>query len=148
MSTPTPTFGTQIIGQTEKALNAILDRQLAGTELTEPQWVALTIAVMSGGTDDRDSFSSRVAGALKISDAEAQALLAELSTRKLLELPDTDGAPVGPTDAGRQVHGRIRTAIVGITDRLWGDLAPEDLTVAGRVLGTVLERANAELARG
>ena len=148
MSTPTPTFGTQIIGQTEKALNAILDRQLAGTELTEPQWVALTIAVMSGGTDDRDSFSSRVAGALKISDAEAQALLSELSTRKLLELPDTDGAPVGPTDAGRQVHGRIRTAIAGITDRLWGDLAPEDLTVAGRVLGTVLERANAELARG
>ena len=148
MSAPTPTFGTQIIGQTEKALNAILDRQLAGTELTEPQWVALTIAVMSGGTDDRDSFSSRVAGALKISDAEAQALLAELSTRKLLELPDTDGAPVGPTDAGRQLHGRIRTAIAGITDRLWGDLAPEDLTVAGRVLGTVLERANAELARG
>ena len=57
-------------------------------------------------------------------------------------------APVGPTDAGSQLYGRIRTAIAGITDRLWGDLAPEDLTVAGRVLGTVLERANAELARG
>jgi len=148
MSAPTPTFGTQIIGQTEKALNAILDRQLAGTDLTEPQWVALTIAVMSGGTDDRAAFSSRVAGALKLSDVEAQALIAELSARMLLDVPDTDGAPVGPTDAGSQLYGRIRTAIAGITDRLWGDLAPEDLTVAGRVLGTVLERANAELARG
>jgi hypothetical protein len=32
-----PAFGTQVIGQTEKALNAILERQLAGTGLTEPQ---------------------------------------------------------------------------------------------------------------
>ena len=36
MST-TPAFGTQLIGQTEKTLNAILDRQLAGTGVTEPQ---------------------------------------------------------------------------------------------------------------
>ena len=37
-STDTTTvFGTQIIGRTEKALNAILDRQLAGTGITEPQ---------------------------------------------------------------------------------------------------------------
>jgi hypothetical protein len=148
MSTPTPTFGTQIIGQTEKALNAILDRQLAGTELTERQWVALTLAVIGGGTDDRASFSSRVAGALQVSDIEAQALIAELSARELLDLPDAEDAPVGPSEAGRQLHARIRTTIAGITKRLWGDLPSEDLTVAGRVLGTVLERANAELARG
>ena len=36
MST-TPTFGPPLIGQTENALNAILDRQLAGTAMTEPQ---------------------------------------------------------------------------------------------------------------
>ncbi len=38
MST-TPTFGTQIIRQTEKALGAILDRQFQGSGLTVPQWV-------------------------------------------------------------------------------------------------------------
>jgi hypothetical protein len=32
-------------------------------------------------------------------------------------------------------------------ERLWGDLPPEDLATAGRVLGIVLERANVELAR-
>jgi hypothetical protein len=41
----TATFSTQILGQTEKALGAILDRQLAGTGLTEPQWVTLSLAV-------------------------------------------------------------------------------------------------------
>jgi hypothetical protein len=34
---PTPEFGTQLIGQTENTLNAILAHQLAGTSLTEPQ---------------------------------------------------------------------------------------------------------------
>ena len=67
---PSPsTFGTQLIGQTEKALNAILDQQLAGTGLTEPQWVTLTIAVMSGGTIAPDQLQSRVVGALHISDS-------------------------------------------------------------------------------
>jgi hypothetical protein len=48
VSTTTPTFGAQVLGQTEKALNAILARQLAGTGLTEPQWVTLTLTVVSG----------------------------------------------------------------------------------------------------
>jgi hypothetical protein len=30
---------------------------------------------------------------------------------------------------------------------MWGDLPDQDLAAAGRVLTTVLERANAELAR-
>jgi hypothetical protein len=147
MST-TPTFSTQLIGQTEKTLNAILDRLLAGPGLTEPQWVTLTIAVMSGGSIERAAFVSRVAGSLKISDAEAQARIDELATARLLESPDVDSSPVRVTDAGSQLHGRIRSAAVEITDRMWGDLPAADLAAAGRVLTTVLERANAELARG
>ena len=38
-----PPFSTQVIGQAEKTLNAILQRQLAGTGLTEPQWITLTL---------------------------------------------------------------------------------------------------------
>jgi hypothetical protein len=146
MSTP-PTFGTQVVGQTEKALNAILGRQLAGSGLTEPQWVTLTIAVISDGSVQRAPFVSRVAGALKISDAEAQARMDELAAAHLLQMPDADGSPVSVTDAGRQLHGRIRTAVGEITQRLWGDLPADDLATAGRVLGIVLERANEELAR-
>jgi hypothetical protein len=142
-----PTFGTQLIGQTEKALNAILDEQLAGTGLTEPQWVTLTIAVMSRGTIDHAAFISHVADALKISHSEAQARIDELAATHLLELPQDDSSPVAVTEAGSQLHGRIRTSVTEITQRLWGDLPADDLTVAGRVLGTVLTRANAELGR-
>ena len=146
MST-TPTFGTPLIGQTEKALNSILDRELAGTNLTEPQWVTLTIAVMSGDSVERDAFVSRVAASLKIGDAQAGARVDELEAAGLLEAPDVDGAHLRVTDAGSQVHRRIRGEVVEITERMWGDLSPEDLAAAARVLTTVLERANAELGR-
>jgi DNA-binding MarR family transcriptional regulator len=145
MST-TPTFGTQVIGQTEKALNAFLGRQLAGTGLSEPQWVTLTVTVASDGTVDRDQLISRMAGFLKVSEAEAQTRIAELAAVQLLVLPDDKGSPVRVTDAGKELHARIRTAATEITQRLWGDLPAEDLAVAGRVLSTILERANAELA--
>jgi hypothetical protein len=145
MST-TPTFGAPILGQTEKALNAILDRQLVGTGLTEPQWVTLSLTVISGGTVDRDQLIGRVAGVLKVGEAEAQAHITELAAAQLLHARDGDGSPVTLTDAGQQLHGRIRTAVTQITQRLWGDLPAEDLATAGRVLSTVLARANAELA--
>ncbi|HEX3831588.1 MAG TPA: hypothetical protein VHW04_06425 [Solirubrobacteraceae bacterium] len=58
----TPSFSPQVIGQTEKALNAILKKLLAGTGLSEPQWVTLTLTVMSGGAVDRDELIGRVAG--------------------------------------------------------------------------------------
>jgi hypothetical protein len=145
MST-TPTFGAQVLGQTEKALNAILDRQLAGTGLTEPQWVTLTLTVVSGGSVDRDQLIGQVAGGLKISEAEAQARIAELAAAQLLQDPNGEGSAVKVTDAGQRLHGQIRAAVAPITQRLWGDLPAEDLATAGRVLSTILARANAELA--
>jgi hypothetical protein len=139
-------FGTPVIGQTEKALNAILARQLAGTGLTEPQWVTVTLTVVSGGTLSRDELAGRVAGVLKVSEAEARARIGELAAAQLVQVPDGDGLPVKVTDAGEQLHGAIRGAVTQITQRLWGDLPAEDLATAGRVLSTVLARADAELA--
>lgn len=141
----TPTFSTQLIGQTEKTLNAILGRLLAPTGLTEPQWVTLTVAVTSGGSVDRGAFVGRIAGALKISEAEAQARIDELAAAELFVVVDDSAVTV--TDAGRELHGRIRSTVVEITERMWGDLPAEDLEAAGRVLTTVLERATAELAK-
>jgi hypothetical protein len=140
-----PTFGTPLIGQTEKALNAILDRELTGTGLTEPQWVTLTIAVMIGGTVDGAALDSRVAGALKLSDAQARARVDELAASGLLEA-NTDQS-VSVTETGSRLQGRIRATVTEITQRLWGDLPADDLLAAGRVLATVLERANTELSR-
>jgi DNA-binding MarR family transcriptional regulator len=147
MTSPPPPFGTQLIGQTEKTLNAILGRMLAGTGLTEPQWVTLTVAVMSGGAVARDQLVSRVAGALKVSEAEARTRIDELVAVQLLGHPDGEGSPVTVTDAGRELHGGIRAQVAEVTGRLWGDLPADELAIAARVLGTVLDRANAELAR-
>jgi haloalkane dehalogenase len=141
-----PTFSAPLIGQTEKTLNAILDRLLAGTGLTEPQWVTLSVTVMSGGTVDYDQLTAQVAGALKVSDAEARARLAELATARLVQLHDGDASPVTLTDAGQQLFGRVRGSVTETTERLWGDLPADDLATAGRVLNTILGRANAELA--
>ena len=140
-----PTFSTRVIGQAEKTLNAILGRELAGTGLTEPQWVILTLAVTGGGAADRDRFTSMVADALKISETEARARVGDMVTAQQLQI--TGGAPgVTVTGAARQLHSRIRAAITEITQRLWGDLPAEDLATAGHVLAIITERANAELA--
>jgi hypothetical protein len=144
----TPAFSPQILGQTEKALNILLDRQLHGTGLTEPQWVTLTLTVTAagGGTIERDRLVAQLADGLKISESEAKARISELAAAQLLQAPADERLPVTPTDAGQQLHAKIRTAVVEITQRLWGDLPPEDLATAGRVLSTILARVNAELA--
>lgn len=141
-----PTFSTRVIGQAEKTLNAILGRELAGTGLTEPQWVILTLAVTGGGAADRDRFTSMVADALKISEAEAKARVADMVTAQQLNITG-QGSAVRVTGTAQQLHSRIRAAITEITQRLWGDLPAEDLATAGRVLAIITERANAELAR-
>ena len=141
-----PTFSTRVIGQAEKTLNAILGRELAGTGLTEPQWVILTLAVTGGGAADRDRFTSMVADALKISEAEAKARVADMVTAQQLNITGQDSA-VTVTGTAQQLHSRIRAAITEITQQLWGDLPAEDLATAGRVLAIITERANAELAR-
>ena len=52
MSTP---FGPRLIGETEKTLNALLCRLLAGTGLTEPQWVTLRLADLLDGSVDAEA---------------------------------------------------------------------------------------------
>ena len=130
------------------ALNAILGRQLAGTGLTEPQWITLTLAVVSGDTVDCHQLVGRASGALRVSEADAQAHVTELAAAQMLLAPGGEGSTVTVTDAGQQLHLRIRTVVTQITERLWGDLPAEDLATASRVLSTILDRANAELAGG
>jgi DNA-binding MarR family transcriptional regulator len=140
------TFTPQIIGQTEKALNAILDRHLANTGVSEPQWVTLTLAVMSGGSIPRDVLLGRVAHALKVSDDVALRHVAALQAAGLID--PGEGPTVTVSEAGEQFHRQIRTVNAELTQRLWGDLPIEDLDTAGRVLETILGRANEELAGG
>jgi DNA-binding MarR family transcriptional regulator len=144
MNDTTPPFA-QLIGQTEKTLNAILDRLLAGA-VSEPEWVALVLITGSGGTADRDEFTSRVAQALKTNRQTAASHVGQLAAKGLVRAAPQADSAVTLTDKGHQLLGRIRKQTGDVTERLWGDLPQPDLDVAGRVLSTVLERAEADLA--
>ena len=67
MTTP---FGPQLIGETEKTLNALLLRHLRRRRgLTEPQWVTLRVANMLDGTVDHDGLAAAVADRAHFPDA-------------------------------------------------------------------------------
>jgi DNA-binding MarR family transcriptional regulator len=156
MNDTTPPF-TQLIGQTEKSMNAILDRLLAG-DVTEPQWVTLVLIAGRGGSADRDDFTGQVAHALKVDQETAAKHISQLAAKGLvLTAPTAPGAgsavrlteagsAVTLTEAGQLLLQRVKQQTGEVTQRLWGDLPAADLDVAGRVLSTVLERAEAELA--
>jgi hypothetical protein len=135
-------FSPQLLGQTEKALNAILVRLLADSGLTEPEWVTLSIAVVADEPVDLQQLTGRVAGVLKGGDDQAYAHIAALAERGFLALGDD----VAVTDEGRAFRNAIAGKTGEITQRLWGDLPAEELDAAGRVLSTVLSRVEGELA--
>ncbi|MEH1016892.1 hypothetical protein V6U90_27800 [Micromonospora sp. CPCC 206060] len=141
----TPALNGQVIGQAHHATRALLERVLDRAGLTFHQSVALNAA--TGGDDlDRDGLVDRMSHTLKLDRGLAEQVVTDLTGAGLLTTP-TSGAPaLRPTAAGRQVQDDIRAAVAGITDRLYGGLPTEDLAAAARVLGTVTERANAELA--
>jgi DNA-binding MarR family transcriptional regulator len=136
-----PTFNTQVIGQAEGALGAILNPVLAPTGTTPLQWFVLTVAAGSNGTASR----ARVAGARKVDPAQVQAAIAELAGAGLLELPD-EGAALRLTAEGQARVQGIRSTLGEITARIFGGIPAEDLALAGRVLTAVTEHANAELS--
>lgn len=140
MATDT-TFTPQVLGETEKALNGILLRELAEAALTEHQWIVLRLTMVAGGEIAREQLVGRLAGALKVGAAEAEARVDELVAAGLLA--SSDGGLMGATEAGAHVHARVRGTVSEITHRLWGDLPAADLEVTGWTLATILERANA-----
>jgi len=134
MSTP---FGPQLIGETEKTLNALLRRFLEGTGLTEAQWVTLRLAERLDGTVDADGLAAAVADRAHLSNAVE--LVSELTRRGQLD----DGRP---TLAGRGTTAAIQTRITIETAPIWENLPDEDVAAATRVLNEVVARARVVLA--
>ena len=134
----------QLIGQTEKAMNAILDRLIADA-VTEPQWVTLVLTARSGGPAESDQFSARVAQALAVDQATAADHIGQLATKGLVS---TAAGVITLTEAGQQLLDRVQGQTGEIIQRLWGDLPTADHEATRRMLGTVLERAQAELKAG
>lgn len=124
-------FGPQLIGQAEKALNAILAHVLAEVALSEPQWVALRLTAQMGEEGDLATF---------IRDAahfhDARGLISALEARGFV-------ADDRLTDDGRAFLSETQGRIRALTASIWEGLPAEDVAVAERVLNAVRERASA-----
>jgi DNA-binding MarR family transcriptional regulator len=136
-----PPLSTQVIGQAESALGALLEPLLAETGTTFQQWLVLTVTAASGAGIDRGQLVTRIRDARKVAAATVDAAIAELTAGGLVT---ADGL-VALTETGRARYHRIRGALEEITARLF-DFPAEDLATAGRVLGIVTARANALLS--
>jgi hypothetical protein len=129
MSTP---FGPQLIGETEKTLNALLHRFLQGTGLSEPQWVTLRLAGALDGSVDADGLATAVADRAHFSDAVD--LVGALTDRGLL----ADGRL---TSIGRELTTATQTTITAGTAPIWESLPSDEVAAATRVLNEVITRA-------
>jgi DNA-binding MarR family transcriptional regulator len=138
----TTAFSARLLGQTEKALNVFLLRELAGSGIDEPQWIALTLTVMGEGALTRRQLTQQVAGGLQVDDEQAGKHVDALVAAGLF----ADGDRPVASPAGHELWTRVRTFTVELTQRLWGDLPDEELDTAARVLSTVLARAQTLLA--
>ena len=93
-----PTFNAQLLGQTEKAANALLREILARPGLSEPQWVTLTLAVTGEGAASREQLIDRVTGAAKFARGDVEACVNALAAAGLLDI----AAGVSVTERGRR----------------------------------------------
>jgi DNA-binding MarR family transcriptional regulator len=141
-----PVLSTQVIGQAESALGAILGPLLARTGTTFNQWLVLTVTAASGSAIDRDQLIARISGARKIDKHEVETSLSELTAAGLVEQLPGEQPRVRLSETGQARYHEIRTALEEITARLFGELPAEDLATAGRVLSIITTRANAVLA--
>ena len=97
-----PVLSTQVIGQAESALGAILDPLLARTGTTFDQWLVLTVTAASGSAVDRDQLIARITGARKIDVYQVQTAISALAADGLVR----DEPRFGLTEAGRPVTAR------------------------------------------
>ena len=128
-------FGSQLIGQTEKALNALLRTVLIDRQLSEREWVALRLTSQFDGPDalaetirDRAQF------------ADAADLLSGLERRGLV-VDDALSA------AGADLVDEIGREIRALTEPIWAGIAAADAEAAARVLRSVLAQTTV-LLRG
>jgi DNA-binding MarR family transcriptional regulator len=147
-----PALNPQVIGQTERALGAVMTPLLARSGTSFEQWLVLTITMSGGGALGRDQLTARIAGARKIDKSTVLTAIDELADAGLLaargpaEPSAEDRSAVELTDAGRARYQQIRSAVDEVTGRLFGGFPADDLATAARILATVTDRANAELA--
>lgn len=119
-------FGPRLIGQTEKALNRVLQRILKHHDLGEPQWVTLRLA---RGRRPAGSLEESVAGESHY--PYAVGIVAGLHARGLLR---EDAL----TEEGRLLVARVTAAADHQVGHLWAAVPDDQATNAALALNHLL----------
>ena len=138
---PIPSLNGRIIGQTERATRAVLERLLAEHSTPFETSVAINLLDAAGGSEDADALIARMVDGLRIAEIDVWAAVDDARRRGFIDGTDV----LQLTEAGRAHFDIIQAGIASITERLYGDLPSSDLEIAARVLLTITERAKAEL---
>jgi len=146
MPSSAPTLNTQVIGQAESALGAILGPLLDRAAISFHEWVVLVVTSAGGGSAARGDLVRQLAAMRKLSTADVLRAVDELAAAGLVELTGDDEPEVRVTAEGQARYRQVREHVNAITGRIFGDMPLADLETAARVLGIVTARANAELA--
>ena len=133
---------SRTLGPAERALRALLDRELARERLSFPEWTVLVFTRSSPLTSDEIA-RRQLAGFVVADASEAHEAIAALVRAGLLA-QDTD-ARLSQTEQGRRVFVDIGETVEKMTEALWGDLPVADLEATHRTLAEVTARARSLL---
>jgi hypothetical protein len=104
--------------------------------------VLLKLVESVGGGLSRRGLVERAQAASKFDPQKSEAEIDSLVWANLLA---AEGDEVALTDEARALQERVSSNVGERTARLWGDLPEDELATAGRVLATIVGRANEEL---
>jgi hypothetical protein len=134
---------TRDIGEAERTLRALLERQLAGAGLSFPEWAVLSF--LDGAPLDRGELVRRQLRGSVVRDlGEAESTVDGLLASGLVA--PRSGDALGLTDAGEARYQPVRQQVGRITDGLYRGLPAADVEATHRTLAEVARRAHVELA--
>ena len=110
---------SRTLGPAERALRALLDRELARERLSFPEWTVLVFTRSSPLTSDEIA-RRQLAGFVVADASETREAVDALICAGLLT-QHTD-ARLSQTERGRRVFSDIGETVEKMTEALWGDL--------------------------
>ncbi|WP_079210532.1 hypothetical protein [Brucella pituitosa] len=116
---------TRFIGEAERSLQALLQRQLQNPEMSFPEWVALTI--LSGGQLTAEGLAQAIAGTRVVVPGREMTLVNDLIGKELVACGET----LSITHGGPEVFHPLRDSVRRVTSRLVADVSGDDLRKPG-----------------
>jgi DNA-binding MarR family transcriptional regulator len=140
---PPPLFG-QLLGQAHRASTALLEDLLARHNTSFDSWLSLNLLAQRDPGTDREQFRGELARAFQTDEEAVERLLTQLEAGGFIDVTRNNGTmSVAMTPRGLAQYAELRESIGSLSTRLLGDVDPDDLAAARRVLEHMRARAEA-----